>query len=927
MTCVVWTVLWLATAGGLVYLQTRPVPEEWLMTHADALRPVSDYQRVEPAMTRWRAGRPTTVPLDEFWRRAVERPYALLPDSALREFAARISPDAVDASVRRIKTALLSPCSAEMKNHVLADPFGLAAHARALATPALTSSAPAMYVCIEGGTKESALAAAESAARELDALSERGLIGPVQGVSAFLSSPDRQTVRLAEFTRMLNSFQLFATLERTLEREGVDRAVLRGFLDTMRALTAQTMAPETITSQQNRLRLIGMTPVINYFFYRTPRGYMCVHRVLPAPGASLARTRTVIDRALREVYISAIITSPEYFAGVYYQVLRAALWLSGVVWAAGIALIIAAGTIRQYLAILILGRRAGTDTTRFECAPGYRAYMRACGVKHFDDMLDMQHIKGAHVQPLPALPGDVYAPPAPRGAVQAELLTLPAAGHLPRYWQRTGACRLLVYRAYGAGAVQLEQEHRVLQHLRRAGVPVLPALVFGCGTRQGRPCAVMAYAWQDEYTPLVAWQAQRLHAERTGAAQRQSRCTAALAELVRALDSARCRGLAHGAVELVVREYDNGGVRVRLCRAAGLRVMRPAQRVLGWLWPPAARAQRERDFAFVNCCLAREVFSFGARVRLLARVCGVRRGVRTLAHVVARVQRHSARAGYRQYAPQANGVTVNRAEAARLAHSPAHSYEEYMALPGTRPVTRKRGRTVVTVTAGGETWYLKRHTGVSLPAALRALLAGSLPRSQAAAEWAGTLAVQELGIPSVPLLAMGTHMRGGVWERGSFLLTAELRGGTPLETLLRDGQPLPPVQRAALARRLGLLARTLHMAGWAHCDFYLGHIYVVGDLRGTYTLHLLDLQRLRRGAQIGNRWSLKDITALYFSSVPLAGVRDSDRVRFLHAYMGGAAAGRGRRRRFARAILRKSARVAAHTEKLLVRRRARGELS
>jgi len=169
-------------------------------------------------------------------------------------------------------------------------------------------------------------------------------------------------------------------------------------------------------------------------------------------------------------------------------------------------------------------------------------------------------------------------------------------------------------------------------------------------------------------------------------------------------------------------------------------------------------------------------------------------------------------------------------------------------------------------------------------------------------------------------------MRYGFWERGSFIVTAELRGGRPLEALLREGKPLTLEQRVKLARRLGQLARRLHQAGWVHCDFYLGHIYVVGDVRGAYQLHVLDVQRVRRGARIGNRWSLKDITALYFSSLPLAAIRASDRLRFVHAYMGGGARQRGRRKKFVRAVMRKGERVAAHTKKLLARRRARGEL-
>lgn len=924
VTCVVWTALWLAGAGALVYLATQPVPEEWLLRHADMLRPVYEYQLVEPVMTRWRKGVPPTSPLEGFWTHTAERPYVLVSESAMREMAARISPDAVQASVRRIKTVLLAPCSAEMKSRVLADPLGLAGQARGLITAALTSSAPAIYVCIEGNTKEAALAAAESATRRLEELHMDGMIGAVQGVTAFIASPDRQTVRLADVARMLNSYQLFATLERTLDREGVERGVVRGFLDSMRALSGQGITPETITSQENRLRLLGMMPVVRYFFYRTPRGYMSVQRVLPAPGVSLARTRRIIAGQLRETYVTAIITGPEYFAEQYYRVVRIGLWLSGIIWGAGIVVIIAAGALRQYILWLVLGRRAGTETQVFTCAPGYRGYVRACGLRHFDDWLEVERVAGARVEPLEHLPGDEYAPRENR-FVRRETVALPRAAGMPGYWQKRGACRLLLYRARGRDAARLLGEYETHEQLRRRGVAVMPLVAFGYGTRQGTACAVLAYAWPEEYTPIIAWQARRLYsAGEDGGARRQA-FVDAMCEFMRGLRRARCSGLAGGEVELMVRAYENGRVRVRLSGAAGLRVDSTLARVLGVLWP-VTRIRRERDAAFVNRSLLREVFGYTARVRMWARVCGLRRSVRGQAHALRRIQEYSWRAGYRQYAVQASGLVYNRAETVRLAASPADTYEAFMALAGERTVTRKRGRTVVTIRAGRETWYLKRHTGVSLLQALRSLMRLQRPVTEAAAEWRGVLVMEEIGLPSVPLVARGENVRWGFWERGSFIVTAELRGGQPLEKLLREGGPLTLAQRIELARRVGRLARRLHQAGWAHCDFYLGHIYVVGDLRGAYRLHILDVQRVRRGARIGNRWSLKDITALYFSSVPLPAIGRSDRVRFLRAYMGGDAAERGRRRRFERAVMRKAARVAAHTEKLLARRRARGEL-
>jgi heptose I phosphotransferase len=248
-----------------------------------------------------------------------------------------------------------------------------------------------------------------------------------------------------------------------------------------------------------------------------------------------------------------------------------------------------------------------------------------------------------------------------------------------------------------------------------------------------------------------------------------------------------------------------------------------------------------------------------------------------------------------------------------------------MTCPGDLQITRKRGRTVVTLAAGGTTFYLKRHAPISLWAALLRRIHGEHHLSSAGMEWRAIRAVEALGIPSVTPVAMGEHLRFGGWERGSFILTAELPNGIALEKLLPTRPALSAPARRRLTRRIAVMARRLHHAGYVHCDFYLGHIYVVGDLEGEYRLHLLDVQRLHEGARIGNRWSVKDISALYFSSLPLACISNADRLRFVLAYLDEPRVNK-RVRRFIAQLTKKARRTARHTEKLLARRRRRGEL-
>lgn len=105
-----------------------------------------------------------------------------------------------------------------------------------------------------------------------------------------------------------------------------------------------------------------------------------------------------------------------------------------------------------------------------------------------------------------------------------------------------------------------------------------------------------------------------------------------------------------------------------------------------------------------------------------------------------------------------------------------------------------------------------------------------------------------------------------------------------------------------LARAVALL----HMQGWYHRDLYLAHWLVTAQ-----GLVLVDVGRARRERSPRERWFVKDVAALLHST-PSA-VPHAARLRFLAHYLDarGVTSHDGRRR-FARAVLAKAARIAAH---------------
>ena len=115
-------------------------------------------------------------------------------------------------------------------------------------------------------------------------------------------------------------------------------------------------------------------------------------------------------------------------------------------------------------------------------------------------------------------------------------------------------------------------------------------------------------------------------------------------------------------------------------------------------------------------------------------------------------------------------------------------------------------------------------------------------------------------------------------------------------------------RRARLAA-LGELVARLHAAGWYHRDLYLHQVVVRPDGE----LCLFDLGRARRERRPRVRWFVKDLAALLASAPPA--VTRAERLRFLAGWLTGTGRAPGELRPFARRVMAKAARLAAHAPK------------
>lgn len=233
---------------------------------------------------------------------------------------------------------------------------------------------------------------------------------------------------------------------------------------------------------------------------------------------------------------------------------------------------------------------------------------------------------------------------------------------------------------------------------------------------------------------------------------------------------------------------------------------------------------------------------------------------------------------------------------------------------------RVRRRLMLTDRGGGTvTAFLKRYLNPPLRAQLRRVFSRAPWRGTAWWEWEVLGRLASAGIASMTPIAYGQDMLGW-WERGSFLLVEAAEGQALERWIPRRWSGLSPRQRRQWVRELGSMIARLHRAGFCHRDLYLSHLFVDAADPEQPKFSLIDLQRVFSPGWRKRRWQIKDLAQLSYSS-PAGLVSRHDRWRFLGAYL--ADATRLEKRRWAKAIERKTQRIARHD----ARRRARHGIS
>ncbi len=916
-----WLIPCSIVIGVLIYFCVRPVTPDWLLENVYYLDFVDEYQQIEPVITHWRNEPPATTNLAQMWQLAAERPWAYLPDAELNELVAHYSPTEIEKYVQRVTTVLISPCSLELKRRVLLDPLRLSERIYEVIKPATTSQCPVLFVCTLGTTKDKSLENAEAVERVLAELENAGTIGNYQGISSFIASKDKQSGQLAKFIRTIDTFQWYSCFENEIEIRGLDPKLFTTFFQNMRTATDAEQTALTVSHQQAQLTEHGLDGIVNAYFYVWQDEYLSVYRVLPVRGGSIEKTHDLLAGRFSELYIPAVISGPEYILESYHTLMREMFINALLVTGLGMLVIFALLAIRRIIMRVILGSEVHARVKHYTVQPRYQEQFSKSGLSHFEHLIgierfvEQQGFERANLEPM-----RIHARRSGGYARRIDRITFPADGD--------GNEQILYYikRATGKHCQELRKEYRILRAMEKKCIPVSPVVAYGEGIWHGEDMAVLVIAHLHNYTQLQHWQvfeAPKLkHTERRMIVEKLTRT---IAGTIRACHCNSFFNLQIQAKHIYFKMEADGTAKVRLIDVEKVKRPMMISRVLAMVAPFIVRRLALPDLALLNRHLFLTYWTFRDRLRMYRHYSQRTTLSRYDKRILRAVMSRSRKKGYFPYNAKVRDININLEEYRYYKPFEGMAYMDYMKMSEGERITKKRDRTVYRIEKEECAYFLKRHAGTPITTAIGLLLRYRRPMSNARLEWEAIELMEMIGIRTVPAVAAGEKLTWRFWEENSFLLTAKLPDGESLEAILGRGERLGYRSREELAQRIGGLARRLHKAGYAHRDFYLGHIYAVGGLAGKYTLHLLDLQRVMRGARLYNHWSLKDMTALYFSSTGITAITNSDRMRVVKSYLGiGILTPKAKR--FIHKILKKSERVERHTKKLLARRRARGEL-
>jgi hypothetical protein len=209
-------------------------------------------------------------------------------------------------------------------------------------------------------------------------------------------------------------------------------------------------------------------------------------------------------------------------------------------------------------------------------------------------------------------------------------------------------------------------------------------------------------------------------------------------------------------------------------------------------------------------------------------------------------------------------------------------FDQIMSLRG-ETFRELENRRTQKITLGNKQYFIKQHFGIGWKEIFKNCFQLRLPVIGAKNEWQAIQRLQTLGIATQTIVGYGSRGFNPAHKQ-SFLITEELPEHLSLEQLCALWKDLPPAPqfKRQLISEVARIARILHENGINHRDFYLCH-FLLKTPTNPIKLYLIDLHRAQIRKHTPERWMIKDLAGLYFSSKDIE-LTSRDLLRFIKEY-------------------------------------------
>jgi heptose I phosphotransferase len=204
----------------------------------------------------------------------------------------------------------------------------------------------------------------------------------------------------------------------------------------------------------------------------------------------------------------------------------------------------------------------------------------------------------------------------------------------------------------------------------------------------------------------------------------------------------------------------------------------------------------------------------------------------------------------------------------------------------------QKNRKTLFIRKQGKGYFVKIHRGVGLQELFKNILSLKWPVLGAHNEARAIRFLEKIGVDTMKMVGFGVRGVSPAWLE-SFVITEELVDIVSLEDYCRRWKEEPPDfnLKLTLIKKVADITRKLHQNGVNHRDYYICHFLLdVKSLKkqrgyAGLILYLIDLHRVQIRTRTPERWAIKDLAGLFFSSMDI-GLTRRDIFRFMKIYSG-----------------------------------------